>query len=274
MAVNVPQDNSQDLFFHFEAPAGGNSWGAFGMGSQMDGALMFVVYESENSNGPPTVSPRLGSGHSTPAYTSTVNISVLTGSQVTSDSFIANFQCHDCRAWGDNNNVDVTSTSAPFIYAIGPNGNLQSNELNANIGQHSSFKNNWSLNMKQATGTGGVPLSGTSTGTTGSSNPTSNNTDTNSGSNNNNNDNNSDDGNVIYISGGVLFHGGVMGLAFALIYPLGYLFLRVFEKVWLHAGIQSFALLLTLLGVGSGIAASKLDNIVSFSMFLHTRVSN
>lgn len=269
VAVNVPEGDSQDLFFHFEAPSGGNAWGAFGMGEQMGGSLMFVVYESENSGAPPTVSPRLGKGHVMPQYTSDVNITVLEGSQVTSDSFIANFQCHDCRSWSGGN-VDVTSTSAPFIYAIGPSGNLQSNDPSASISQHgSNFQNNWSLNMKQATGAEGVPLSSTSPGNGGTSNNStgSNNgttSDPGNNNNNNNNDNDNDDGgNVVYIPAGVLFHGGVMGLAFALIYPLGYLFLRLFEKVWLHAGIQSFALLLTFLGVGSGIAVSKRDQIVS-----------
>lgn len=263
VAVNVPEGNNQDLNFHFEVSSNGYAWAAFGMGSQMDGALMFVVYEG--NDGVPTISPRLGSGHSPPQYTKEVNISTLEGSKFTSDGMIANFRCHDCQTW-NGGSVDITSTSAPFIYAIGPKGNMQSIDPSANINQHSNFQNNWSLNMKQATGTSGIPLSGTSTGTSGSSTPSgTGNSNTNNG---NDNDNNGSSGNVIYISGGVIFHGGVMSLAFALIYPLGYLFLRLFEKVWLHAGVQSFALLLTFLGVGSGIAVSKREQIVSYKTSL------
>lgn len=262
VAVNVPEGNSQDLFFHFEAPSNGIAWAAFGMGTQMAGSLMFVVYESEGGN--TTVSPRLGTGYIMPQYTDSVNVTVLEGSQVTSSSFIANFQCHDCRSWGNSGSVDVTSTSAPFIYAIGPSGTLQSNDQTAGINQHSETKNGWSLNMQQATGPGGIPLSGTSSSGSGNSSPNGSNNSTNSNNgNDNNNNNDGDGGNIIYVPAGVLFHGGVMGLAFAIIYPLGYLFLRVFEKVWLHAGVQSFALLLTFLGVGSGIAVSKRNQIVS-----------
>lgn len=266
VAVNVPDGSSNDLYFHFEAPSSGYSWAGFGMGTVMNNALMFVVYRS-SSDGPPTVSPRIGSGHSMPSYTSDVSISVLNSSQVTSDKFIADFRCENCRSW-NGGSVDVTSDSAPFIYAIGNSGSMQSTSQEEDIQFHSSFKNGWTLDMKQATGTAGVPLSGSSTGSTGSTNSTGStgstgNNNNNSTSSGNDNGNNNDGPQYIYVSGGVLFHGGVMALAFGLIYPLGYLFLRLFERVWLHAGTQTFAMILTFLGVGSGIAVSKREQIVS-----------
>lgn len=247
VAVNVPEGaQNTDLYFHFEAPAKNVAWAGFGMGGRMDGSLMFIVYRPSDNSGEPTLSPRIASGHNMPEFTKDVNVTLLAGSDIANDRFVANFHCHNCRNW-DGGQVDATSSNAPFIYAIGPNTDLTSDDTSATIGQHSTYHNGWSLNMQAATGINGVPIvgSGSSNNTNGgSSSPT-------------------DDTNVVIMSLGMIFHGVVMCLTFALIYPLGYLFLRLFERAWLHAGIQSFGLLLTLLGVISGIAVSKRDQIVS-----------
>lgn len=248
VAVNVPEGaQNTDLYFHFEAPAKNVAWAGFGMGGRMDGTLMFIVYRPSDNSGEPTLSPRIATGHIMPEFTKDVNVTLLAGSDTANDRFVANIHCHNCRSW-DGGQVDVTSESAPFIYAIGPDTTLNSDDPSAILTQHATHQNGWSLNMKAATGANGVPIvdSGSSNNTTngGSTSPT-------------------DDTNVVVLSLGMIFHGVVMCLAFALIYPLGYLFLRLFERAWLHAGIQSFGLLLTLLGVISGIAVSKRDQIVS-----------
>lgn len=253
VAVNVPEGPGKtDLYFHFEAPADGHSWAAFGMGRGMDKSLIFVVYASADNQGEPTVSPRIGSGHTPPALTNAVNVSVLEGSSATEDKFVVNLHCQNCRNWGSGE-VDVTSSSAPFIYALGPSGTLQSDDKNARISKHSSYQSGWSLDMKQATGINGVPIVGGAGGST-------------------DNDDDDDDDDAPGQGPGpgfergprmLIIHAFLMGFAFAIVYPGGYLLLRVFERVWLHAGVQTFGIVLTIAVIITGVVMSKRDQIVS-----------
>ncbi|KAK5093029.1 hypothetical protein LTR70_000504 [Exophiala xenobiotica] len=240
LAVNVPEGSAKtDLYFTFEAPAKDHTWAGFGMGTRMHDSLIFVVYRSADNQGEPTLSPRLGEQHSMPLFTTQVNTSILEGSTVTDDRFVVNFHCVGCRSW-DGGEVDVASTDAPFFYALGPEGSLQSDDKEVQINRHEAHSVIFPLDMKAATGANGVPGIGSAT----DGNPTGA-ADDDSGS-----------ASGIGISRGVAIHGFVMCFAFALVFPGGYLFLRIFERVWLHWGIQSFGLLLVFLGVASGIAVS------------------
>ena len=234
VSLNVPSDSSDSLFFHFSAPAS-QSWAAFGLGSQMSGALIFVTYAAQSGNNV-TVSPRLGTGHVMPQYTSNVQVDVLSGSGVIDGSFVVNAKCTGCRSWnGGSANVKGEQS---MIWALGPGGNLQSNDLSATIQQHEGY-NTFQLNLQNATGTGGVPVPNSSTTEIGGAPVT--------------------DG---HIRGAVAFHAFLMVAAFLIVFPAGYLFLRVFEKVWLHWGVQSFALLLVCVGTAAGIGISKRQNLV------------
>lgn len=54
----------------------------------------------------------------------------------------------------------------------------------------------------------------------------------------------------------VITHGTLMGFAFAFLFPLGAILIRTLSfrgLVWLHAGIQFFAYLLALAGLGLGV---------------------
>lgn len=54
----------------------------------------------------------------------------------------------------------------------------------------------------------------------------------------------------------VITHGTIMGFAFAFLFPLGAIIMRVASfrgLVWVHAGIQMFAYLLALAGLGLGV---------------------
>lgn len=240
VAVNVPANSSSDLFFHFSAPAG-QSWAAFGFGDQMKGALMFVIYASLDGQNV-TVSPRLGTGHAMPQHTSAVTVNLLEGSGIVDSVFVVNAMCAGCRSWNDGS-VDVNSTSQSMIWAVGPPMNLQSNDLSATIQQHEAY-DTFSMNLEQATGVGGVPSGADATTATGSTS--------------NGHGPITDDG----FHAGVGFHAVVMIGAFLIIFPTGYLFLRLFERVGLHSGIQSFALVLVLVGTASGIAVSiKQDKV-------------
>ncbi|KIW55376.1 hypothetical protein PV05_07660 [Exophiala xenobiotica] len=236
VSVNVPSDSSDTLFYHFSAPSS-QTWAAFGFGSQMKGALMFVTYASQDGNNV-TVSPRLGKGHVMPQHTSDVKVDVLNGSGIVDGVFVVNAQCTGCRSW-DGGSVNVDSTSQNMIWALGPSGNLESDDVAASISQHEGYQF-FGLNLKDATGTGGVPNTSNSTS-----------------------DNNIDDG--PFGGGGprvgVAFHAFLMVAAFLVVFPAGYLFLRVFEKVWLHWGVQSAALLMVCVGTAAGIGVSIREDL-------------
>lgn len=241
LAINVPSDNNtQDLFFHFEAPSRDHMWAGFGIGSGMSGSMIFVVYRSQNNEGKPIVSTRIGFGHAMPQYTDDVNVTLMAGSTVSSERFSVNFQCTDCRSWSGGS-IHTTSTNQDFFFALGPNESLESNDENAQIKKHDMIPITFSLNLEDANGQGGIPVIGSSS---------------------DHEEKSSHFGlNGLYPL--LAFHGFIMSLAFLIIFPIGYLFLRLFQKVWLHATFQTIGVLMVIAGLGSGIAGSKKYDIVS-----------
>jgi hypothetical protein len=154
VSLNVPNDNSDTLFFHFTAPAG-QEWAAFGLGSRMAGTLMFVTYSSADGKNV-TVSPRIATGHVMPTHTNDVTVDLLSGSGIIDGTFVVNAKCNKCRSW-NGGSINVDSTSQAMIWAAGDVGDLKSNDLNAQITKHEGY-NFFNLDLKAATGTGGVPL--------------------------------------------------------------------------------------------------------------------
>lgn len=206
----------------------------------MDGALIFVAYLSENGKNI-TVSPRLGTGHSQPVYTSAVKVTVMSGTHYESGSsggYFIDFHCTDCRKWYNGNTIDISSTAQPMIYAMGPDGSLNSNDLDANIHQHDfGSMGGFTLDLKQATGPGGLP--------------SESDLDQDSGSSGGSGGSLSTGLHALFTLGG-----------FVVVLPAGYLALRVFERVWMHWAIQSFGLFVIVVGCIGGIAISKKQNIV------------
>ncbi|KAK5055179.1 hypothetical protein LTR84_012928 [Exophiala bonariae] len=245
VAINVPSGNSNELYFHFSSPAG-NSYAAFGIGSQMRGALMFIAHASEDGKNV-TLSPRIGSGHSAPTPTDDVKITLLSGSGIINDTYVVNAKCSNCRSWSGGS-ADVLSDSQSMLWAVGEAGEIKSNALDARIQEHSR-RGVFNLDFKAATGDAGVPVVDASSDNVDTIGPGSRGGDG-SGPRH-----------------GIAFHGFLMGAAFLVIFPAGLVLLRVFEKVWLHWAVQSFALLLVFIGTGVGVAISKRDDIVSYSLY-------
>lgn len=206
----------------------------------MAGSLIFVMYPSKGGNNV-TISPRLGSGHVMPLYTSKVGYTLLPGSGLDSGgNYVAHVHCTNCRSWNAGD-VNVSSTKQPMIYAVGPGyDQISSNDPTAIIQQHVGY-GQFTMNMVAATGPGGVPSdssvqSGVNVGSeSGDAGP-----------------------------GGAL-HAFFMCGTFIVLFPAGYLFLRVFERLWIHVAFQSFGLFVTFLGTASGIALSIRKDMVRLS---------
>jgi len=217
------------------------SWYGFGFGTGMAGSLMFIMYTSQDGKNV-TISPRLGTGHVMPLYTGVVGYSLLEGSGLVNDSsgvnMVANVRCTNCRSWAGGQ-IDATSHSQPMIYAVGnENDQLQTNDHTATIQQHVGY-GKFTLDMVNATGAGGVP------------------SDTNqqTGATHESDENNGP-------GPGRALHALFMCGTFLVLFPAGYLFLRLFERVWMHIAFQSAGLFFTLLGAASGIALSIKDDRV------------
>lgn len=243
VSINVPNPNAHDdLYFHLAAPSSG-SWYGFGFGTGMADALMFIAYPSADGTNV-TISPRLGSGHVMPTYTGNVGWSLLAGSGIIKDSsgtlLVANVRCVSCRSWASGN-VDVTSTTQPMIYAIGGGyDQIATNDHTATLLQHAGY-GQFNFDMVAATGAGGIPSDTTVQRGV------------------------SDAVNEGGPGPGSALHALFMGGTFIVLFPAGYLFLRIFKRVWIHIAFQSVGLFATLLGAASGIALSIKKNKVHIS---------
>ncbi len=113
-ALNIPS-NSDDLYFHMSGPAG-NDWMAVGAGNLMKDSLMFIVYTAANGRNV-TVSPRIGTGHSEPTYTTDVSVFLLPGSGLINDTYIINAKCHGCRKW-KGGFLDLKSKTQPMTMLL------------------------------------------------------------------------------------------------------------------------------------------------------------
>lgn len=256
-ALNVAENG--DVYFHMNAPAR-HSWVGVGFGSSMHNTRMIVSYISEDGHRI-TNSPRMSRGQVEPEWEQDVVID-----DVQSDKYapyantlspdgimIAHAVCRNCSTWATGS-IDTTSTSQPFIFALGPNITLRSNELDAPLRLH-DFHGSFELDMTVATNISGsygrVPPPqdpGLQVGHAywAFANYFSSNA---------------------YSTGhdkewAQIVHAVFMCLAFLLVFPLGAITLRLVRRAPVHAAVQTFGLGLVVVGFALGVYASKLYNKV------------
>jgi hypothetical protein len=120
------------IFLQIEAPIA-VEWIALGLGDQMNGAAMFLVYASSPKG--VTVSPRAGTGHVPPEYNSKANFSLLPKTGIVNETMIARFRCHSCLE--DTTNATESASSWIWAYKNGPPMNTQN--VTAAIDFHDAF---------------------------------------------------------------------------------------------------------------------------------------
>jgi len=166
--------------------------------------------------------------------------------------YTANVHCKNITALGKNDGkLDLTKTQQSFLYAWGPTDkSLSTTEKTAGIRRHEAYGTFW-MDMTRAASAnandGAVP-SGSALSTT-----------TNAGA-----------------DGGAKSDGDKMGSAhavlmcgaFALIFPLGAVLLRLLENVKMHGIVQGVGALVVLGGSGAGIYLGNMYNHVSHSAVL------
>ena len=143
-ALTSSQNSStetKDLSLHISArfPAPGTGWAAVGIGHQMAGSLMFVMYPSSSAaeDEDVTVSMRTTSGHTGPV---TLSASTLAGHKgpdihvtrkwVDNDLYNVQVTCYGCEKWSGST-LDVMSANQTWIWAW--NGKQETGTANEKI---------------------------------------------------------------------------------------------------------------------------------------------
>ncbi|KAK6085026.1 hypothetical protein SCUP234_03209 [Seiridium cupressi] len=239
-ALNVPSDSETDLYFSLMIPQS-VTWGAIGLGSsKMAGSLILMAYSSSSGKNV-TLSPRIASGHSEPVYTPDIKVEALDGTGLSSDTrYIFNGRCSNCRSW-NGGSIDVTSKSQSFLYATGPDGDIDSDALDAPLKMHLNY-GNFELDMVHATSSVGaapaIPISNTtdSVATT----------------------------QGLSVTGSrdiaAQVHAVAMVFCFVGLFPFGIFVLRLGNWVRWHAVNQGLALIGVVIGFGLGVHTSYFYN--------------
>ncbi|KAK6352853.1 hypothetical protein TWF696_004853 [Orbilia brochopaga] len=269
--VNVPastaNSGSGPIFFQISGPAS-KQWIAVGQGTGMVGAHIYVIYADGNGN--VTISPRTGKGHIEPLFNPDARVTLLAGSGVSNGQMTANVRCDNCLAMA---NARATDTRSTWLWAVKNGSPLDSSSTSAEIVQHDN-NGLFTFDLTQATGGDSAnpfvaaapsPSSArTGTGANPTSNPSSapaspsNAADASGAS-----DSDSSGAAVIAVTDTARMlkvHGILMGLAFAVLFPLGAIILRLLpspHKVDIHMGIQLIAFILAIAGLSYGIMLAQ-----------------
>lgn len=242
-SVNIPQSTASSgsgpIFFQLKStrPV---QWFAWGQGTQMRGANIFVVYTSGDNV---TVSPRLGKGEYEPLYNPAAQISVLSSSGFRNGIITADVRCDSCISW-QGGSQDVTSSSSPWIWAVKYGSPLNSADLSATITMHDNF-GVASLNLKSATG-GSLPNPFIHATTSSSAQAVS----TSSG---------------ISMDWKRSTHAVLMFVVFAILFPSFALAFHIFPSILsvkVHAFLQLLTLAFAIFGAGLGIAMAKSSHMM------------
>lgn len=252
-AINAVKSTG-DLYFHLEAPSG-QAWSAVGIGSEMRDALTFAAYASNNGTGV-TVSPRIATRHAEPSYNKNIKLELVWPSWSNDSNTIgtdgvlrADAVCRNCTSWlSGQRQLDLTSNSVPFIFAMGPAQTMHSSSLTASMRRH-SYYGHFNMNMTAATSAenGSVPSPNGKSGVY----------------------------QLQYASTvkdmtaedsiAPAAHALIMIAAFVFVFPFGSLVLQVLQKALFHGAVQVLGLLMVLVGFGLGIYLSTQYNKVSSS---------
>jgi hypothetical protein len=164
--------------------------------------------------------------------------------------YTVNFHCKNMTALGQYDGMlDLTKTRQPFIYAAGPTDkSLATTDKAAGLRRHEAYGSFW-MDMTLATSVEGenaaVP-NGTALRATVSAGADGEATN---------------DGDTMGSAHAVLMCG-----AFALVFPLGTVLLRVLESVKVHGIVQAVGAVAALAGSGVGVHLSMTYNHVSSSV--------
>lgn len=223
------------LFFQIQAPTT-VQWVALAQGEQMAGANMFVIYTSSNPNNV-TVSPRSAPGHVPPEFKPESQISLLSGTGVQDGIMTANIRCETCLQGDHGMNAD--STASKWIWAYKSGEPMDTDNSAAEIEYHDSY--------------GGVEVDLNTARTE----PSSSDPDYNPFVGVEKTEGNEASASTEAMPPMAIAHGTLMAIAFVLLFPIFALLVPLsvivpISVTKVHAPLQSFALAVTITGLGLG----------------------
>ena len=173
----TPQKTSDtaDIFATFQAP-GSLGWVGFGFGENMIGSLSFVMWRDKNDvvtscryalycrphNFRPKIDDVFFSSHLQPEVYPGPSVLVLS-SNITSTAFIATLQLKNVTRWKDNGKLDIESSAAGIVWALGASPPDNPSNPSSNFQQHKAMGVFW-VDMKSAQADSGLPAAPSITG--------------------------------------------------------------------------------------------------------------
>jgi hypothetical protein len=229
----VPETGTGDIYIQIEAPTA-YQWIGLGIGNQMAGATMFLMYADGKGN--VTVSNREGSGHTMPLPAEHDSIVLLDGSRVSDGRMTANVR------YTNPEGFDF-SGSSDWIMARREGPSLNSVDTSESIMQHDSYSA-FSVNFAQALVSSDDNPFTEADGGNGNSDGAATEQDSNP------------NGDL------VLAHGIILTIVFVAMYPVGSLLMPLLGRWYIHAGWQLIAFLAMWGGFGIGYVVSSNLGIV------------
>lgn len=233
---------SGNIYFQLKAPTS-YSWVGLGIGQQMRGADIFLMYADGKGN--VTLSTRAGVGQIMPRSTPRSDVTLLAGSGVVNGQMIANVKCGQCTnlnlkgsnnwisAWKDGDAIGSTAVDSPIQYHD----------------SHAQYQVDFSKATISSDANPFVNAQGGQASPTGTPN------------------NNGGGGAVVETGNNnknlILAHGIIMTVVFTAMYPMGAILMPIIGKWFIHAGWQTIAFLAMWAGLGIGYTVAKDLGIVS-----------
>lgn len=72
-----------------------------------------------------------------PTYDPSLALTLFPGTAIMNDSYVVKAQCSNCRSWSGGS-LNIANNSA-FIYAVGPDGSIQSDDKAADMRRHTHY---------------------------------------------------------------------------------------------------------------------------------------
>lgn len=242
------QSGAGNIYFQIRAPKT-YEWAALGIGSQMNGADIFLMYADGTGN--VTLSTRPGLNHIMPQYKARSDVELLAGSGIIDDEMVANVRCGGC--------TDASlKGSSGWVSAWKVGSPINSQDKDATIDyhdDHSIFK----IDLSQAS------LDSDSNPFTGDSSSSSNNTSSGGNTGGNGSSGSNPPGGIVSggdssgpVSDSLRYaHGVIMTLVWVVLYPAGAMLMPLLGKWFFHAAFQTVTFITMWAGLGLGCVMSQ-----------------
>lgn len=255
--TTIASSSPGTIYLSLEAPST-YQWAGLGIGEQMAGATIFMMYP--NGEGNVTISARNGGGgHVEPQFNSTLmaGVTLLAGSGVDGDVMRANVKCTTCTL-----NAAATLSKCPWIAAYQPSGSLTSTDESFTLPMHdvdTMFQFTFDLTKATISSDSNPFVSGSGSSSSGG---LSNGSSPVGSGGNGGSSFGGIPSDIELIPTFQKAHGILMGTSILLLFPIGAVFMRVVGSPLLHGIVQVLSLCVLIAGFGLGLRMAHILDIL------------